>query len=156
MARALSTLVLALCLGALTSNARAGDFVARDAYAWIAAAGKSGAVYMTVTNHGEEPARVTSANSAVAHHVALHTHVIDVTGVARMQKIEDGIAVDAGASVKLEPGGLHVMLMGLRHKPEPGEVLEVMLELETGDQIHVHAPVIPTGEAPEHTSDHDH
>ncbi len=53
------------------------------------------------------------------------------SGMKTMREV-DSIAVPAGETVTLEPGGYHIMLMDLNKDLEPGDTLEVTLELESG------------------------
>ena len=70
-------------------------------------------------------------------------------GVHRMEKV-DGIVVPAGGSVTLAPGGLHVMLVGLKFMLMAEETIPVSFTFE-------HAGAITTGVAVEvRGSDQDH
>jgi copper(I)-binding protein len=62
-------------------------------------------------------------------------------GVAKMREVEGGIPVPAGESVTLEPGGLHVMLMGLSKPLAEGETAPLTLRFESGAEIAVDAPI---------------
>ena len=73
---------------------------------------KVGAVFMEVqtrTDHGD---RLIGASSPDAEKVGIHNHVRS-GDVMRMHQIE-GIDIPAEGSVKLEPGGMHLMLIGLK------------------------------------------
>jgi copper(I)-binding protein len=48
-----------------------------------------------------------------------------------MQEV-DSIAVPAGGTVALEPGGYHIMLLGLTEDLVVGDSIEVTLEFESG------------------------
>jgi copper(I)-binding protein len=43
--------------------------------------------------------------------------------------------------VTLKPGGLHVMLIGLKQPLEPGDMVDLALTFEDGSRIPVQAPV---------------
>ncbi len=73
--------------------------------------------------------------------VELHTTEF-TDGVARMMHL-DGIPVRAGETVVLEPGGLHVMFMGLQGDPfEVGETIEATLVFENAGEIPVTFDVV--------------
>lgn len=72
----------------------------------------NGAAYFVLKNDGTVEDRLLSASSPVANKVELHTHLKDGE-IMRMRQVDD-IAVPAGGSAALEPGGLHVMMMGLK------------------------------------------
>ena len=92
---------------------------------------------------GEAVAVVRVRSDAFAD-VSLHeTRIVD--GVSRMRAVPR-LAVPAGGSVELKPGGLHLMLMQPRGSLEPGDVVEVVLELEGGQTRAVELEVrAPTG-----------
>ena len=64
------------------------------------------------------------------------------------------IELEAGKTVKLEPGSLHVMLLGLRRALKPGEKVAIDLTVERTDgsrgTITVHADVRETAAAKAH------
>ena len=47
-----------------------------------------------------------------------------------MRPLTDGLAIPAGETVKLEPGGHHVMLVGLRQPLTSGQQVELSLRFE--------------------------
>ncbi|NCC28249.1 MAG: copper chaperone PCu(A)C, partial [Gammaproteobacteria bacterium] len=75
----------------------------------------------------------------VSEVVELHTHV-EEDGMMRMRRIEK-IEIPAGETVTLKPGGLHVMLIGLKQPLEPGDTVDLALTFEDGSRIPVQAPV---------------
>lgn len=97
------------------------------------------AVFMRVVNNGDVPRTLVGGKSEVAEAVELHTHTME-GGMMRMRRVE-GIEVPAAGSVTLEPGGLHVMLIGLRRDLNPGDQVDVTLDLDDGSVVQVEAPV---------------
>ncbi|OHE85342.1 MAG: hypothetical protein A2579_08950 [Lysobacterales bacterium RIFOXYD1_FULL_69_11] len=87
---------------------------------------------------------VVGVHSNAFAEVSLHeTRIVD--GVSRMRAVPR-LAVPAGGSVELKPGGLHLMLMQPRDTLTPGDSVEVMLELEGGQTRTVELAVrAPTG-----------
>jgi copper(I)-binding protein len=86
---------------------------------------RNGAAYMVIENTADTADRLVSASSPVAERVELHAHTI-VDGVARMREIE-GIEVYPAEPVILQPGGLHLMLLGLTTPLQEGERFPVTL-----------------------------
>jgi copper(I)-binding protein len=80
------------------------------------------AAYATIRNEGSAPV-VVSGVSASRGEASLH-ETRNVDGRMSMRSIER-LTVPAGGEVSLEPGGLHVMLMGLEQTPAVGDVLEL-------------------------------
>ena len=72
----------------------------------------SSAAYLKITNNGVSDDRLIAAKAAIAQRVEIHSMGMD-NGVMRMRAVDGGLAIAAGESVTLAPGGLHIMLMGL-------------------------------------------
>jgi len=73
----------------------------------------SSAAYLSITNHGGTADRLLAVESVLARKTELHT--MDFTnGVMKMRQIDGGIAIPAGKTIQLAPGGFHVMLIGLK------------------------------------------
>jgi copper(I)-binding protein len=58
----------------------------------------------------------------------------------KMQKV-DRIEVPASGAVKLEPGGYHVMMFGLKQRLAVGDTVPVTLTFAEGGEVTVDAPV---------------
>jgi len=104
--------------------------------AWArASVGRNGAAFVTVVNKGGSDDRLVAVKSDISPKVELHTHIMDGT-VMRMRKLDD-IPVPAGKSVTLKPGGLHVMIVGLKKKLVEGESFPLTLVFEKAGEITV-------------------
>ncbi|MFB1489825.1 MULTISPECIES: copper chaperone PCu(A)C [unclassified Thiocapsa] len=111
-----------------------------DPYARAVPPGQpNSAVFMSLENQTAENQALVGAESAVSEIVELHTHV-EEGGMMRMRRIEK-IEVPAGETVTLKPGGLHVMLIGLKQPLEPGDAVDLTLIFEDGSRKPVQAPV---------------
>ena len=89
--------------------------------------------FATVRNPCEAPVRVVGASSPSFGSVELH-ETTRVDGVSRMRHIH-ALDVPAGGSVKLAPGGLHLMLMQPVAPLERGASVPVELELADGRRL---------------------
>ncbi len=98
------------------------------------------AAFMTLHNSGAADHTLVSASSPAAAIVELHSHVND-NGVMRMRPVTGGIAVPAGGTVELQPGGLHVMLIGLHQPLSEGQTVELELVFEDASRQTVSTPV---------------
>lgn len=85
------------------------------------------AFYMEITNPGSTEDTLVSATSPVCDTVELHQSVLDDNQVMMMSQLEDGIDIAGDATVMLEPGGMHIMCIGLDHELETGEMIKVQL-----------------------------
>ncbi|MBI3373586.1 MAG: copper chaperone PCu(A)C [Betaproteobacteria bacterium] len=84
--------------------------------------------------------RTPVAGVAEIHEMAMEKDVMKMRAVA-------GLALPAGKTAELEPGGYHVMLLGLKGQVKEGETVPVTLVLEGKDgkreTIEIKAPVRP-------------
>jgi periplasmic copper chaperone A len=140
----MSTLPRRLLLAApallLARPARAHDYRAGDlhiGHPWSRAAGANtnGAGFMTIRNSGTQPDRLLSASTPIARVVELHTHIREGE-VMRMRPVQD-IPVPAGQTVRLRPGGLHVMLIGLTEPLRQGAEVPLTLRFERAGEVQV-------------------
>ncbi len=97
-----------------------------------------GGGYMSITNTGATDDTLVDVRVAEIPRIELHLSATDENGVATMTKQEGGIALPAGETVMLMPGGLHVMFMGLGGDPfEVGEKINATLVFETAGEIDI-------------------
>ena len=95
---------------------------------------QSSAAYLKITNNGVSDDRLIEAKAAIAQRVEIHSMEMD-NGVMRMWAVDGGIAIAAGDSVTLAPGGLHIMLMGLTTDLAPDTQHEITLVFEKAGDI---------------------
>lgn len=107
-----------------------------------ATAGKlrNGAAYLTIVNQGKADDRLVAATSSISSRVELHNTQIDDKGVMRMREVR-GIDIPAGQTVKIAPGGYHVMLVDLRDPLVKGESFSLKLRFEKAGEREVTVPV---------------
>jgi periplasmic copper chaperone A len=104
----------------------------------------SGAGYLTITNNGTVPDRLSCASSDVSAQCQIHSMVMD-NGVMKMRPVEGGLEIKPGETVTLKPGGNHLMLMDLKHPLEAGKFAIATLQLEKAGTIKVDFPILPLG-----------
>ena len=95
---------------------------------------QSSAAYLKITNNGVSDDRLIAAKTAIAQRVEIHSMEMD-NGVMRMRAVDGGLAIAAGDSVTLAPGGLHIMLMGLTTDLAPDTQHEIILVFEKAGGI---------------------
>ena len=118
----------------------ADEIVVQNPYARAVATGQANsAMFMTVMNHGKTDHAIVSASGTVAKAIELHNHVNE-GGMMRMRPV-DKIDVKAGGMTQLQPGGLHVMLIGLNQPLQEGDTVNIELKFEDGSTKMVMAPV---------------
>lgn len=118
--------------------------------AWArASVGANGAAYFTVRNMGDTEDRLVAVRGDVAKAVELHAMSMD-GGVMKMHAAEGGIAVPAKGTAELKPGGLHVMLIGLKAPLEEGDTFPLTLVFEKAGERTVEIAVGSISGPPEH------
>ena len=75
---------------------------------------------MTIENKGSQPDRLLSASTNAAKKIEIHEMALD-KGIMTMRPIDGGLFIEAGKMVKFEPGGRHLMLIGLAAPLAEGE-----------------------------------
>ncbi|MEY6434196.1 copper chaperone PCu(A)C [Thioalkalicoccus limnaeus] len=118
----------------------AADVAVEDPYVRAVPPGQpNSAAFMVLRNNAGDAHAVVGARSAASKVVELHSHV-EERGMMTMRRVES-IEVPALGETKLEPGGLHVMLIGLGRDLVPGEDVELTVEFEDGSEQSFTAPV---------------
>jgi hypothetical protein len=98
------------------------------------------ALYFVVIDHDGLGDRLIGVQSSVGD--AMLHETLDEQGVARMRRAEAGLAVPAHGELRLEPGGPHVMLTGLREPLAAGRRVRVTLEFERVGRLALEVPVV--------------
>jgi copper(I)-binding protein len=138
---ALAALLALLCCAA---HAQAPALSAREAWVRATPGSDVAAAYVTLHNGGPQPIVITGVRSARAAQAMIHESSI-VGGQSRMRPRER-LRIGAGETLRLAPGGLHVMLHGLTRPLTAGEEVPLVLLLEGGASVAVTARVRALGE----------
>jgi len=110
----------------------------------------NGAAYMAISNSGDSDDVLLSVSSSVAKASELHT--MEMTdGVMRMRQIQGGLRLPADDTVVLEPGGEHIMLIGLKQPLEPGSRFDLTLTFQKAGEHRIEGMVLES--APEAEKD---
>jgi copper(I)-binding protein len=132
----LLALALLTPLPAFAHDATIGDIQVTQPWSRAAGTGGTGAGFLTIRNTGTQADRLLSATSPVARNVELHAHVRDGE-VMRMREAEGGIPIPPGGTVTLQPGGFHVMLIGLKEALAQGGEVPLTLRFERAGEAQV-------------------
>jgi copper(I)-binding protein len=132
--------VLLLVAGA--AAAQTGSVEVRDAWA-RATPGKTeiGAVYLTLQSPTDD--RLTGLSTPIASIAQLHMMTME-GGIMKMSRLA-ALDLPAGQPIKLEPGAMHVMLIGLTDKLRPGQSFPLTLLFEKAGKEEVTVSVAPVG-----------
>lgn len=90
--------------------------------------GMTGA-FAEFTNHTDHDITIVGGSAEIASMVETH-EVVMADGEMKMQKKEGGIIIPAGESLTLEPGGLHIMLMGLKEAILDGDKVTLTIDFD--------------------------
>lgn len=114
-----------------------------DAYARIVPGAKSGAIYLMIENHETSDEHLLSVTTDAATMAEVHQSKVDAAGMASMTTVEGGLVIPAQTSVELQPGGTHIMLMGMTRKLKTGDVVSVTLTFGHAGVETLQVPVNP-------------
>lgn len=83
------------------------------------------AVYFTIENGGDADDQLLSVTTTIADAAEMHESSNN-NGVMQMRQAQM-VELPAGETVVFEPGGLHVMLIGVHESLEPGDTVDLAL-----------------------------
>ena len=131
---------------ALAQEIKAGDLAIEKPWARATPKGADvGAGYHEIRNAGAAPDRLTGGSADFA---AIEIHEMSMQGgVMKMRELNDGLAIPAHGSVKLAPGGYHIMFAGLKRPLVKGEVAKTTLTFERAGSVEVDFAVEGVGAA---------
>lgn len=95
-----------------------------------------GGGFLTITNKGAQADRLVSASVEIAKEAQIHEMAME-GDVMKMRQLKDGLEIPAGETVALEPGGFHLMFMGLSGAIKEGDVVPVTLTFEKAGTVTV-------------------
>lgn len=111
--------------------------------AWVrppTAPTKPAAGYLVITNSSGAADALLSASTPAAASVEIHETTTDMNGMTGMSPV-NRIDVPAGMTVRLQPGGFHLMINGLAKPLVVGETIELDLVFEHAGRVVVQAEV---------------
>ena len=125
----------------LASCSKAGDpdIQIADAWARVTVSAET-AAYMTIRNAGSGDDRLVGVTAPAPAKAMLHASE-SVGGISRMRKMGSGLAIPAGTSVELKPGGSHIMITGLAAPLPKGAQLDLRLKFERSGERQLVVPV---------------
>ncbi len=100
---------------------------------------ENAAFYMTLVG-GTETDTLTGASSAACMMTEVHETTMK-DGQMSMAPVDGGVVVRPGETVVLEPGGLHVMCMGIVEPLTAGDTVEVELSFASGETTTITAEI---------------
>jgi copper(I)-binding protein len=114
---------------------KAGDLVITQAWSRATPGGaKVGGGFLTIENKGSAPDRLIGGSAEVAGKVQVHEMAMN-NGVMTMRPLDNGLTIEPGKTVKLAPGGYHLMLLDLKSPLKQGDKVPVTLEFEKAGKV---------------------
>ena len=165
MKRIARTLAYAVAMAVLLAapagaqEVKAGDLVITQAWSRATPGGaKVAGCFLTIENKGAAADRLIGGAMDVAARVEVHEMSMK-DGVMTMRQLDKGLAIEPGKTVKLAPGGYHLMLMELKSPLKQGDKLPITLEFEKVGKVKLSLDVQGVGaQAPAgagHSGGHD-
>jgi hypothetical protein len=133
----LATALLTAPLAGSAQEFKAGSLVIEKPWSRATAGGaKVGAGYMIIKNTGSEPDRLVGGSIPQAGRFEVHEMRMQ-DGVMTMRPVAGGLEIKPGATVKLEPGGYHVMFLDLKQPLKPGDRIKGEIKFEKAGAVAV-------------------
>lgn len=115
-----------------------------------------GGGFLEIDNKGSAPDRLIGASApATADKVEMHESIIQ-GDVAEMRELTQGVPVPPGGKVVFEPGGKHLMFLGLKGRLTEGQTVKVQLSFEKAGKIDVDFTVKGIGAGAAQGGHHHH
>jgi copper(I)-binding protein len=131
---------LLLAAGALrAADYQAGTLTVAQPWSRPTPVASVGVVYLLIANQGSAADRLVGLNSPVAEHAQIHESR-RVGGMLEMRQLAQ-LECPPHGTVKFEPGGLHIMLVGLAHPLASGSDFPLTLRFEKAGELTVQVRV---------------
>lgn len=118
----------------------AGEVIIHDPWVKAVDSGMT-AAFGVVENPSDQPLHVVAASSSIAKEVQLHETKPGADGTMKMSEVDGGFTIPAKGKLTLEPGGNHLMFMGVNTAVKPGEDVTVTLTFADESTFEFTAPV---------------
>jgi periplasmic copper chaperone A len=139
---------------AQAQEVKAGDLVISQAWSRATPGGaKIAGGYLTIENKGSMPDRLISGAGEVAGKVEIHEMAMN-NGVMTMRSLDKGLPIEPGKTVKLAPGGYHLMLMDLKNPLKQGDKVPLTLKFEKAGEVKLALEVQGVGAQAPAAGDH--
>jgi len=95
--------------------------------------------YMEIENRSDKPVTLLRITSDILPRIEMHQHTM-VNGMMRMGKLES-IKIESNSRIKLQPSGLHLMILDLKTPLKPEQQVEFKLHFSDNVSVSVQVPV---------------
>jgi copper(I)-binding protein len=124
---------------------KAGDLLITQAWSRATPGGaRVAGGYLTIENKGSAPDRLIGGSADVSDKIQVHEMSMN-NGVMTMRQLDKGLAIEPGKTVKLAPGGIHLMMLNPKSPLRQGDKVPVTLEFERAGKVRVSLDVQGVG-----------
>ena len=116
---------------------KVGNLTVSEFWVRPATGGPNTAAYALLENDSQEPDILLKAQCPDADTVELHNH-IDENGVMKMRPVEN---IPIKEAVTMKPGGMHIMLMGIKESFKQKKTVDITLEFEKAGKKTITFPI---------------
>ncbi len=142
---AITLTIMVASISAFAQNYTVGSLRIDHPWSHVTPKGASVAAgYLVIENNGSASDRLISVSSTIAGRVEFHEMKMD-GGVMKMRPVAKGLEVAPGKSVKLAPGGYHLMFIDLKEPPVQGKHFKATLVFEKAGAVEVEFAVEAMG-----------
>ena len=120
------------------------DIDIHEAWARPVTQGNTAAAYFYLHNHTQNDDELIGASSSVAEAAEIHESKME-NDVMTMNMVSS-VPLKAGDELMFEPGGLHVMLIGVKQELKVGDEFELVLKFKNHADIMVNVKVQEDGD----------
>jgi len=96
--------------------------------------------YLTIINVGSHGVSLESVNSGVAESAMIHRSAMG-NGMMTMEHLPE-LYIAPREDARLEPGGIHIMLVGLKRPLRAGDSTRLNLSFSNGVVLRVDVPIV--------------
>jgi len=152
MRRLLTALAILAAAPAAAATYRLGGLEAAQPWSRPAAAGMNGAGYLTLSNRGKAAETLTAVETPAAARVEVHRS--SMAGGVMSMRPQPATPIPPGQTVTFAPGGLHLMLLGLKQPLKAGDSFPATLVFASGARMKVTFKVAVAAPAADPMHDH--
>jgi periplasmic copper chaperone A len=134
-----------LAAPARAEEVRAGDLVITQAWSRATPGGaKIGSGYLTIENKGPAADRLIGGSGDITDRIEVH-EMTTSNGVMTMRALDKGLVIEPGKTVRLAPGGYHLMMFDLKSPLKQHDKVPVTLEFEKAGKVKLSFDVLSVG-----------
>ena len=134
---AIAFITFVFAASAKAEEVKAGDLVITQAWSRATPGGaRVAGGFLTIENRGATADRLIGGSAEICDKIQVHEMSTN-NGVMTMRQLDKGLAIEPGKTVKLAPGGVHLMMLNPKSPLRQGDKVPVTLEFEKAGKVKV-------------------